>query len=748
MDRKYTIELLVHNYNQYINNELEDMKFIRYLIEYLYENQNIYQSNEFLLIRKVINEVGIPQYLGLLNFDDNFVEDFSLDSLSVLIQESSFHYFGEHKFHRKQIEILEEFKNPENRFFLTAPTTFGKTYIVYEVLRKMDYNNICLIFPTIALMSENILRIFNDETLVFLRTKYSVHTLSKSKIGKDMNLFLFTPERYLSFRDQSDINFDFVFVDEAYKLDNSYIIDEIQSENERDISYRLCIDDVCKTTRDILLAGPYLEFFRSDDERSLSFYKFLSSNRIQLLDYNEYELVIQDEILIKSGKKFIIDSTQYEFTSDTKASRFIELSKILLKKNENSLVYCSRIADTERYGRILFENGVNCIKDIDSRYQDFLSHLSITYGAEWILVKLLKVGIAVHHGLIPKYIQKEVIRLFNNGQLNILLCTTTITEGVNTTAKNMIVLHERKGRKFLRKFDARNIAGRAGRFTKHFKGRVFILQNNFLKIKNSEKIEGLKHKNYDLKTDKEESDLLITDELYLSKLDTERLNSLIEISRKMEIPDRILERYKSVNYSTKFVIYEEVFKLTHIQLAKIRRMVGILVAFKGQRIYLEGLDIIIGIIAPFFKDKTLQFLQEREVLAYVISSYLKTGYRGMLQYNIVKLKKDIDVAIRSTSKVVFRAFKYDFVKLLGIFDEIYKYRLFKEGNYESIEDVVGVSVLLNKLEYNALSEIGMLASDFGVSSKVLSVIENIENKKNLDEYEFRLLDDFMKYYDM
>ncbi|WP_419673672.1 helicase-related protein [Aliarcobacter butzleri] len=35
--------------------------------------------------------------------------------------------------------------------------------------------------------------------------------------------------------------------------------------------------------------------------------------------------------------------------------------------------------------------------------------------------------------------QKEIIKLFNNGDINILISTTTITEGVNTSAKNLIV---------------------------------------------------------------------------------------------------------------------------------------------------------------------------------------------------------------------------------------------------------------------------------------------------------------------
>lgn len=63
---------------------------------------------------------------------------------------------------------------------------------------------------------------------------------------------------------------------------------------------------------------------------------------------------------------------------------------------------------------------------------------------QWIVTKALKKGIGIHHGLVPKYMQQEIISLFNDNILKILICTTTITEGVNTTAKNMIVLSGKK----------------------------------------------------------------------------------------------------------------------------------------------------------------------------------------------------------------------------------------------------------------------------------------------------------------
>ena len=119
------------------------------------------------------------------------------------------------------------------------------------------------------------------------------------------------------------------------------------------------------------------------------------------------------------------------------------------------MVYCYSRSKTEEYAKIILNQEITQIPnspDLDI----FLSHIANLYGTDWIVYQCLQQGIGIHHGMLPKYIQKETINLFNAGVLKILLCTTTITEGVNTTAKNLIVLNSKKGEKPLKPFDAKN----------------------------------------------------------------------------------------------------------------------------------------------------------------------------------------------------------------------------------------------------------------------------------------------------
>ena len=70
---------------------------------------------------------------------------------------------------------------------------------------------------------------YSDSRYQWIKEQYKIHTISNispDDLG-EYNIFIYTPERYLSFLDfKQDVIFDFAFVDEVYKIDNEYLIDE------------------------------------------------------------------------------------------------------------------------------------------------------------------------------------------------------------------------------------------------------------------------------------------------------------------------------------------------------------------------------------------------------------------------------------------------------------------------------------------------------------------------------------------
>ena len=92
-------------------------------------------------------------------------------------------------------------------------------------------------------------------------------------------------------------------------------------------------------------------------------------------------------------------------------------------------------------------------------------------------MKGLRKGIGMHHGKIPRAIAHLCVKGFNEGKLPFLVCTSTLIEGVNTKAKNVIIFDNKIARKKYDFFTFNNIRGRSGRMFQHFIGRVYLFND-------------------------------------------------------------------------------------------------------------------------------------------------------------------------------------------------------------------------------------------------------------------------------
>ncbi len=754
MDRIKETTNLIIALNLFKKGKLIDFKFISLVCSYfdLIKNEVLTQ-NDFKFLRYIANISGIPHFYNILDkFDQKpNINSFDLRTFSSLYYESVLHTDENSMLHKYQKEILDKFNfSKMNRFFLSASTSFGKTHIVFEVIKKMKYSNIVLIFPTIALLSENMDKLLSGLNYEMFRENYSIHTLSEvKKLGKN-NIFIYTPERYLSFTEKSDYNikFDFIFVDEVYKIDNDYLIDEQLRENERDVAYRLAIFYALSQNSDMLFAGPYMEFSIPDSYNyNPSFNYFLKDNKISLINYNKYEIVNKTYLGVRQNKTYPEDNQlNISYTkSKNKSKTLIETIDAILNISQNIIVYCSnrgKNGGVEKYAEVIIKSGI-LNNHITNEYDELINHISLNFTDNWILVRALKSGIGIHHGLIPKYIQKEIINLFNKGYIKILISTTTITEGVNTSAKNLIVMHSKKGNKDLKKFDAKNIAGRAGRFGHHFSGRVIDLSNSFINIINGED-EALKHKNYDINAPKDEIDLFYTNNKYLSDVDQSRKKNVIKEQFKRGIPDEILSQYKVISRLDKITVYDNIFDLSNFDIRKIKKLIKI-INFRLNIDY-DGFQIILRTILPIITNKNLRFLIEHtgskgdySTLTSLIYYYLKGGFKGSVNYYLAK-GESIDKAIQLTSKFVYNTLKYQTVKYLGVFNIMYKYYISITEKI-LIDDVLGIDKLLMKFEHNALTDEGKIASDYGVPSNIVDYYENIDSRDSIklkfDNYELK-----------
>lgn len=798
MDRQQRTLDAVIALNQFQNQELPRHKFLEKVCEYFdFIKSYELDDSDYRFLIHLSSKAGVPHYYDILHkFNEDKIllkneENVKLDVISALIFESTLYTNENSKLHLYQKEVLDFFATGKlNRYFLSASTSFGKTHLVYEIINKMNYKNVILIFPSIALLSENLSRI--KEGKIKLLNNFKIHTLSDSEINpEENNILIFTPERYLSYLDKNkELEVDFIFVDEVYKIDNSYIIDDESKENERDIAYRMSLFFGLTTNInvDLFIAGPYIEVFeKNDDKYNPSFDLFLEDFKIEKILLNEYEIVKVNKYSADITIQTSFDSLDINLKGKrTNKAKIQELLDRILLQNENAIIYCNTKSIAEKVAREYERTEIST-----ETFSDFFNHLVTTFDERWIVIKALKKGIGVHHGVVPKYIQKEIIELFNksDNNLNILSATTTITEGVNTTAKNMIVYKSSKGGgrhiKPLLKFDAKNIAGRAGRFMEHYVGRVITLDNEFLEVI-EKKGKPIEHKNYDIETSKNEVEFEMTKPEYLDDRTKKQIEELKKLQKQFEIPDYIINQFKVISKRQKIEIYRAISDLSTTQLLDIKKLISNLNS-SPMRLDKDGLQIVLNIILPQIEDnKALEDLitnsytdkfnrKAYSILYIALNKYISNGFKGNYEYflerNISKkkielenkLKKEsekagkkfkgneielndeeismcVDSAMREAADLIYNTFKYQLVKYLGVFNLMYKYFISKIEN-KPLEETSGIDILLIKLEYNAFSEEAKIASDYGVPNKIVAYYDaktseqarNIQN--SFDSYE-------------
>lgn len=762
MDRFERSANLIKKINESKRTGATSPELLREVCSFFNDVKNELHSDADLhFLRYIAMSAGVPQYYAMLgNFIDGFeerVSDVGLDELSMMVRESAMHTTPGTLLHRYQWAVLNRFAaGQRNRIFLSATTSFGKTFLVYEVIRKMGYNNIALIFPTISLLSENLFKVFTDDEYAWIKDNYKIHTLSDfQELGKK-NVFIYTPERYLSFLDKNaGVDLDFVFVDEVYKLDNSYIIDEEAKENERDIAYRLSLHELLRReATDALLVGPYIVLPANDGNQQSSFKTFLEHYGFQTVDYNQFDVVSKLEVPVKTAKRVAVGNEfELTFIGTSKNDHVIGLVRQLVERNENVIIYCSQKPHTERWAKTLID-----VQDVlppiqNERLASLVNHLERLFadrkGAQWIVTKALKQGVGIHHGLVPKYIQQEIISLFNEGVLKVLICTTTITEGVNTTAKNMVVLSGKKGLKDLKKFDAQNIEGRAGRFMKHYQGRIFVLDDLFMQRMQQED-EPIRHKQFEVAEDKQDVDILLMEPQYLTQRQVERKQRLDDMKERHLMPDACFDAFRTVPYDDKIYLYNTIVRFSQADHAKIKELIS---KFVGQkRTTRDGLELICRTIRPIVRNEKLRFFVEKGhpdrnncYLVDMIGAFVANGFAGSANYYIRK-EKDVDKGVRMASEFVFNILRYQVVKYLGLFNMVYK-NCVAANRHCTVDDVNGIEALLLRLEYSADTMLGRKASDIGASFDVVKyydIMEGEPDNRAKQQQVYQQLDGFEK----
>ena len=146
------------------------------------------------------------------------------------------------------------------------------------------------------------------------------------------------------------------------------------------------------------------------------------------------------------------------------------------RNDQGTLIYANRPADTEKIAHIIYDGlaeDATVQEVLDEELQDLSEFCRGSIHPKFLLVDIVKRGVAFHYGNMPAILRSEIERLFREGKIRFLVCTSTLVEGVNLACRTIVVRGPKKGNgNPMSAPDFWNLAGRAGRWGADFHGNI------------------------------------------------------------------------------------------------------------------------------------------------------------------------------------------------------------------------------------------------------------------------------------
>lgn len=97
------------------------------------------------------------------------------------------------------------------------------------------------------------------------------------------------------------------------------------------------------------------------------------------------------------------------------------------------------------------------------------------FGVDSAEYLLLEKGIVLHHGKMPPVLGRLLVNLVEQGLVNVVVATSTLSEGVNLPLETVLVPSLRRGQNQMSATEFANLAGRAGRPGVSSEGQTLVL---------------------------------------------------------------------------------------------------------------------------------------------------------------------------------------------------------------------------------------------------------------------------------
>lgn len=372
----------------------------------------------------------------------------------------------------KQDVIYHSLGKELNSF--SAPTSMDKTfliekYIEFQVKSGMK-GNYAITVPSKALITEVKSQLIDD--LGDNLNQYHYRVLSHSEQYSDdleqpSFIFVMTPERLSALIGQHpNLRLTHLFIDESQKVTES---------DSRSIFYYDIFDQINEwgDKPKISFASPlvpnsgvFKRIVKEDEsgdgiritESPVTQVKFI-------FDVCHKELLVYDDL----NKQTSLLEKLEEVPS---VPQFVLGVQQILDKSNCTLVYygskAKAISDAVVVSRQLGKINSEKLKKL-------AEYVSRKIHPKYVLVKLIRKEIDFHTGELPINVRIKIEQACREGILKLVFCTSTLLEGVNLPADDIIVTTLQNGKGKLSQLDFLNLIGRVGRIGHSMIGNVFLI---------------------------------------------------------------------------------------------------------------------------------------------------------------------------------------------------------------------------------------------------------------------------------
>lgn len=381
------------------------------------------------LINNLIRGVGLFPYMkpSTSYWQDRYVyEAFKTD-------------VGEDKpipLHREQSRLLNVLLSGKS-IAVSAPTSFGKSFVIDAFISIKKPSIVVILVPTIALA---------DETRRRLQRKfgstYKIITTSDQVLDEN-NILIFPQERavgYMSLLKQIDI----LIVDEFYKASTMF-------DRERSPALIRAIARLGKIAEQRYFLAPNINDLQDN--------VFTEGMEFLRIDFSTVFLE-KHELYTEIGKD--------------KQKKSDVLLRILSANDGKTLIYAGTYSNVKEISNLLMDSFKSKNRAL---LNQFHAWLVTNYAPNWELTKLITKGVGIHNGQLHRSLGQIQIKLFEEEDgIDYVISTSSIIEGVNTSAQNVVVWSNKNGKAKINNFTYKNIIGRGGRMFRHFIGKIFVLE--------------------------------------------------------------------------------------------------------------------------------------------------------------------------------------------------------------------------------------------------------------------------------